>query len=338
MGKKDSIAKVYMRENAVFADIFNFYLYGGQKKIHPEELRSLDTTELSIPYLNESSATTETAGKKIYHTGNTILDDIPVQKYRDILKTVIPKSDDRAIYLLGIENQADIHYAMPVKVGLYDFLQYDSQITETASLHKREKTSNKISTGEFLSGFHKNDRLKPVITLTVYFGAEPWDGPQSLHEMFDEHYAELIPYIQDYRIHLIEPAALKADELCKFNSSLREVLGFIKYSKDKEKLKTLLKTNENFMHMDRDAVRMIQTYTNTKISFKEEEGSETNMCIAIDEMMDDSKEEGAKMALDLAKFLIRDKRFEDLERITEDISFRNRLFEEYHIDFHQDLN
>ena len=110
--------------------------------------------------------------------------------------------------------------------------------------------------------------------------------------------------------------------------------------------------------MDRDAVRMIQTYTNTKISFKEEEGSETNMCIAIDEMMADSrkagkkagrkkgrkegrkigKEEGAKMALDLAKLLFRDKRFEDLERITEDISFRNRLFEEYHIDFHQDSN
>ena len=32
---------------------------------------------------------------------------------------------------------------------------------------------------EFLSGFHRNDTLTPVITITVYLGAEAWDGPRS---------------------------------------------------------------------------------------------------------------------------------------------------------------
>lgn len=81
--------------------------------------------------------------------------------------------DGNAIYLvLGIENQSKIHYAMVVKNMVYDSLHYAKQVMEATKSHKGEK----LSGDEFLSGFTKEDKLIPVITLVLYFGAEEWDG------------------------------------------------------------------------------------------------------------------------------------------------------------------
>lgn len=50
MGKIDTITKDYMKNNSVFADAFNFYVYGGRQVIRPENLRELDTTEFAVPF------------------------------------------------------------------------------------------------------------------------------------------------------------------------------------------------------------------------------------------------------------------------------------------------
>ncbi len=78
--------------------------------------------------------------------------------------------------LLGIENQTEVHYAMPVRNMLYDAMQYNQQVADTAAKHKEEKSrrdkqKQKISNAEFLSGFHKDDKLIPVITLVLFFNA-----------------------------------------------------------------------------------------------------------------------------------------------------------------------
>ena len=61
--------------------------------------------------------------------------------------------------LLGIENQTDIHYAMPVKNAIYDALQYGRQVSEIAAKHradrKDKKSEKKVSDGEYLAGFYK---------------------------------------------------------------------------------------------------------------------------------------------------------------------------------------
>ena len=67
--------------------------------------------------------------------------------------------------------------------------------------------------------------MKPVITLVIHFGADEWDAPLSLHEMMEVRSKKLLHYIQDYRIHLIDPANLTEEDLVKFTSSLRE--GFL---------------------------------------------------------------------------------------------------------------
>jgi|GEM_PF-3179245 len=52
MGVTDAVTKAYIRKNKVFADAFNYFMFDGDQKIQPEQLRELDTTEIAI-FLNE---------------------------------------------------------------------------------------------------------------------------------------------------------------------------------------------------------------------------------------------------------------------------------------------
>ena len=271
MGAADTVTKAYMRENTIFADAFNYLIYGGRRVIDPNSLKELDTTEIALPFGDDKT-------------------DEAVQKYRDILKSAVIKEDKDAAYvLLGIENQTDIHYAMPVRNLIYDALQYGKQVSDVSAKHRKE-SGNGHNRGEYLSGFYKEDRLTPVITLVVHFGADAWDGPLSLHEMMSVDKPEIMQMVPDYRIQLIDPARMKPEDLMKFETSLREVMGYIKYSKDKEGMKTNMAGNSRTM-LERTAVQVIKAITNTPIEIPEGL-EEVNVCEAIEEMMKDSKAEG----------------------------------------------
>ena len=85
--------------------------------------------------------------------------EIQFQRWRDILKQVVVKSyGDVYFMLVGIENQSEIHYAMPVKVMIYDALNYGAQVKEAAKKHQSEKKT--MTNAEFLSGFCKEDKLR----------------------------------------------------------------------------------------------------------------------------------------------------------------------------------
>lgn len=49
IGVADAITKEYMRGSKVFADAFNYFIYGGEQVVDPEFLHELDTTEIGIP-------------------------------------------------------------------------------------------------------------------------------------------------------------------------------------------------------------------------------------------------------------------------------------------------
>ena len=271
MGAADTVTKAYMRENTIFADAFNYLIYGGRRVIDPNSLKELDTTEIALPFGDDKA-------------------DEAVQKYRDILKSAVIKEDKDAAYvLLGIENQTDIHYAMPVRNLIYDALQYGKQVSDVSAKHRKE-SGNGHNRGEYLSGFYKEDRLTPVITLVVHFGADAWDGPLSLHEMMSVDKPEILQMVPDYRIQLIDPVRMKPEDLMKFETSLREVMGYIKYSKDKEGMKTYMAGNFRTM-LERTAAQVIKAITNTPIEIPEGL-EEVNVCEAIEEMMKDSKAEG----------------------------------------------
>ena len=268
MGNIDKLTTKFMNHNDVFADAFNFFIYNGEKIIDASTLKPMDSHILLDIFDWDKP-------KQSYKT---------VQKYRDVFKqTVIKYNDEAAYVLLGVENQTDIHYAMPVRNMIYDALSYAEQVSARGYYNKKNKTAK--DGVEFLSGFLKTDKLIPVITLVVYFGAEKWDGPISLHEMLDTNNDVVLKYIQDYRINLIEPSGIKEEELELFTSDLKEVLTFIKFSKDSEKIKEHYMDRGKVM-IDNDAIRVIETVTNIKVP-KKKGRKKTDMCEAINKLIEE---------------------------------------------------
>ena len=129
-----------------------------------------------------------------------------------------------------------------------------------------------------------------MITLVVHFGTEKWDGPLSLHEMMAIKDERLLRFVQDYKIHLIDPVGLTPDELNQFSTSLREVMGFIKYSGDKDGLEEFVHNNSHKC-MEASAAQVIRAITNTPIEIPEKT-EVVDMCKAIEEMINDGREEG----------------------------------------------
>ena len=148
-----------------------------------------------------------------------------------------------------------------------------------------------FSIDQDLSGFYRNDRILPVITLVLYFGTAPWDGPRSLKEMMRWTGEETEKYIQDYRLNLIIPTEMEDEEIEKLQSSLREVFYFLKYAGDWKKLEKILTDDERFQRLETEAATVIRELTNTEIEIKEEQ-EEQNMCKAIEQMKENERKIG----------------------------------------------
>ena len=178
----------------------------------------------------------------------------------------------------------------PVKNMIYDALEYAGQVENSARSHREAKQWPSTS-GEYLTGFYKDDRLIPVITVVVYFGSDTWKAPRSLHEMLSVQDPEILSLVPDYRINLFSPAEIKDEELDKLQSNLKEVMLFIKYSKDKRKLQELTSQSPGFRSLELKAARVIDSITGINLRFTETEGR-VNMCQAVQEMCDDARAEG----------------------------------------------
>ena len=155
-----------------------------------------------------------------------------------------------------------------------------------------EESRNTPNAGEFLSGFWAGDRLIPSITVTIFFGSEEWDGPLSLFDMMDVSDPDVLACMDNYHVRLIAPAQMPDEEIMKFQSSLREVMLFIKYSKDSENLSRILKVNEKrFREVERRAADVIEAITNSGIKYDEED-EVVNVCQAIQEMREEERQIG----------------------------------------------
>jgi len=280
VGVIDTEGKRYLFNNDIFADAFNYLVYGGKQVIKADELREIDTTELALPYGN---------GAKV-----------PVQKYRDILKLWNAMMDDDAIYIiLGAELQDKVHYGMPVKDGLYDMLGYSKQIEEIRRSYRKQGEENtgeitaedgtlkiKLTSEEFLSGLRKGDKLIPIITAVVYFGDTPWDGPRSLHDMLDFKNDAIKSYVPDYKLNLISPADMEDEEFGKFSTDLGFAMEVIKHqSSDADEV--IERTNHR--KIDRDTALFLNTAVKLNLEYEERTGG-IDMCLAMEkkQQRDDS--------------------------------------------------
>ncbi len=194
MGDIDIETKKFMSNRYNFADALNFYLYGGKAVIDPDGLTELDTTAITIPFNKAGQGRSRN------------------QKFRDVLKLWAAMEDSAAVYaILGVENETNINYAEPVKVMVYDAIQYSKQVEEILATYKAGRKRGQG--GSFLYGLHKGDKIKPVVTLVIHFGEKKWDGPLDLHSMLDlpdtPEINGLKKYVPNYRLNLISPSRLK---------------------------------------------------------------------------------------------------------------------------------
>ncbi len=297
MGEIDKVTRDYIKNPVVVADVFNYIAYNGEKVIKPDNLTRVDTNSLVeiydnleiSDYDNSFSCKRGTASKKKSVTHF-------IDRYRDAISMLSIAKDDKAIYaLLGIEAQSHINYAMPVRNMLYDAIQYAVQINDLTNLHKTNK--DRINGNEFLSGMLKEDKLKPVITLVVYFGTEEWDGARKLSDLLEETDDNLKLFIQDYELTIINPLTMEDEEFDKFSTDLGIVLKLIKYSSNKKMLLNMTQGEENFGILSRQGARVLCASIGFDMDITEDEMEGKKMCKALAELIEDGKNEGKEIGI-----------------------------------------
>ena len=269
MGKKDTITKEYLSRPDIFADAFNYFLFDGKKVIKPKDLQEQDPTELAV----------------IKKMGKIFTD----QKMRDVLKLcTIRHSKYATLVLLGLEGQDKVNYVMPVRDNLYDALNYAAQVRE---INKRHEEAGDLKDGsELLSGFTKEDKLIPVITLCICFDKSAWDAPRSLYDMFGKIDPRIKPYLNNYKLNLITPS--EVSDFTKFASGLGLALEFIQNSDDKKQMRSIIESRKEYKSVDVGTVDIINVYTNARISKDNVKGGRLDMCTALQGIFEDGKIEG----------------------------------------------
>ena len=142
--------------------------------------------------------------------------------------------------------------------------------------------------------FTKEDKLIPVITITVYLGTKEWDGPRKLSDMFGDVDEELLPFIPDYRINLLAPR--KITDFTGFRTSIRQLFEVLQNAYDKEKMQEVLQNDEKFSKVDRETVEAINLFAGTDIDIDEKE-EVIDMCKAWEEQKNEGRELGERQKI-----------------------------------------
>lgn len=271
--EKDFISSVFFSDNDRYADIINGIGCDGIPFVKGEDLQELDT-RINI-------------GR---HKGFRKRKRTTV-KYRDLMRKA---AFGMNFAMVGIENQDEIDYALALRVMCYDAGEYERQAAEIRK--QLRKMSGDLSRGEYLYGFRRDSRLFPTITFVLYYGEEEWDGAKSLHELLDfagipESLRKKIP---DYQLHVIEVRKLKDTSM--FQTDVKQVFDFIRFSNDKEKLRELINADESYQMVSEDAYDMVAVYVGEEEMFKRKEkqvkGGKVNMCQGLRDWLADERTEG----------------------------------------------
>lgn len=278
--KPDTVLKNYWSGNEEFADLFNAVLFGGAERIKPNELEDVDTEESAILENKEYAES--------------------LQASRDTIK-IRKKSTAFGIelVLLGIENQENIHYAMPMRVMGYDYHSYKKQYDDNA---RKYKTSKGLTDDEYISRMKKTDKFIPVITIVVYYGEKEWDGAKTLHEMLNIP-KEVEPFINNYKMLLVEA---RENNLILHNVNNQDLFSLLEIILDtstprKEAKQRAIDYSESHKP-DKSVVMTVAGAANIKLDYSSLERGGDYMCTLFQEIEEEGKVQG--MAQGVAKGII----------------------------------
>lgn len=284
MGKYDTCMKEFLQNKDRFADLFNGCCFQGRQIIRAEDLR-------------EASENYVITDKRL--PGKTRQKDTEI--IRDV-KMVL--GSGMVLQVLAVENQSYIDYAMPVRCMGYDAAEYRRQLKERKQerrllMNSENRPKNPaVSMDETLSGILSSDRLHPVYTLCLYSGTEPWDGPRKLSDMmaFDPQNKNLQSLFEEYHLHLF--CINEQHVFDAFRSDLKPLFQAINCRNNKKKMIELMK-DETYSHLNEDTWDAIAVMTDNAAMLQkkdlykaENQKEEFNMCQALQELMQDERNEG----------------------------------------------
>ena len=269
MGKLDTKQKLYFEDPKRFADAWNGVLYGGRKVIAWEELLEVDSV---LTYADQ--------GHSLERIGDAVFKRT---------------AGGEELAILVLENQGNVDYSMPARIFMTEALAYDKQVRAIKQKNKRdyEAYGKKGPIGAYLYRFRREDKLRPVCTLVLWWNTAEWDGARSLHEMIDfRGTEELKGLVPEYPIHLVDMRKIRDEKV--FQTDLRTMVALFQKKKDKVAFKEYCDNCEEKYKLVGDAVLALEELIESpelaeyhKRAKEKEQGKELEVCQAITDLIED---------------------------------------------------
>ena len=326
--EKDFVSSIFFSDNERYADIINGIGCGGVPFVKGKDLQEADTRVLLRMGRGLRGKLRKTA-----------------IKYRDLIrKTAFGMN----FAMIGIENQEEVDYSLPLRAMCYDAGEYEKQASKIRREVRRSRKG--LTSGEYLYGFRKDSRLFPTVTFVLYYGEKDWDGHKDIYGLLDftDIPERLREKISNYQIHVIEVRKLKDTSI--FQTDVRQVFDFIRFSKDKKKLSELVEQNQAYQMLEEDAYDMVASYvgeweTMFKLKEKHKKDGKVNMCQGLRDWLADERmagmtegravgmaegeaEESERMSR-LIIILTEQHRQDDLLKAAKDTQYKKEMYQEF---------
>lgn len=186
------------------------------------------------------------------------------EQERDVIKKW--QSSYINLAIIGLENQMKTDAKAPLRVLSYEGAAYRGQIAE------------------------EQNPLCPVITLILYFGKTHWRKNRTLYEIVDVP-EELKPFVNDYKINVMEVSFLTDEQVAMFKSDFRIVADFFVQTR---KNKEYIPSKDTIKHVDALLKLMSALTGDTRYEDvqNESKGGVKNMCEVLDKFTELGKAKG----------------------------------------------
>ena len=186
MGVKDDNITPYFDNPQVFCDFMNGAVFGGKQVLRPEYAERLPREMIhQLPWEADGRSNKKT-----------------------LIRDTVKQAYFHTMYVIFIcENQSEIHYGMPVRMLLYDSVQYGDQMKKIQK--ENRKAGNLKTPAEFLSGLHKGEQLVHLIDpRNIDSSKFPGDWRLILETLkCGNHKKDLQRYVENHRKELEELSA-----------------------------------------------------------------------------------------------------------------------------------
>ena len=189
---------------------------------------------------------------------------ISIEKLLDKLYKITLSNDESSTFcLMGLENQSKFDAHMLIRAGITSLLIYDWKLS-------------------------LKEELKPVFIVVLNMSEGEWKGPTRLEDYFSKEDLELLgPLMVNVRMLVIDPHVMGEEEMDGLKTDLDLVLKVIKYKSDKDAFCGYISSEERFKKLDEVTAKLVAELINVDM-----DGEDGNVCKAIEDLINDSKEEG----------------------------------------------